>query len=295
MSFTCSACGAEAPGRIGSKEFRAVPGPCRACGKEAGITGHVTFSETVGVSATMSAVARNATTSRSTPAVDTERPEVNDSFNEVQRFVDMLIGLSDSDEIVTVGLASPVGAKVQAELAARVDVGLRGEYFRGRWLRRDEVLPESFRRPPSEKVKEPGRYNRGGDPVLYLARDVPTVLDEIGRVHAEERSLFVQRFVLDLPELRLVRLSPDVELPGSVLNQVMFFAERVPDNPSAAGVYRPTLFLRALAEELRVQALEFPSVRGGFPANANAVNLVVFGEAARMVEEQMDGEPEQAG
>jgi hypothetical protein len=244
------------------------------------------------MSAQMSAEAQSGATGRKVTAVDTTRPDLNEAFNLVQRFVSALRNVAASQDLDIPDSHRDIAETIRAEFGAAVTRGLERNYVRARWLLPNEVCPEQFLRPSQDRVRI-GRYNANGDRVLYLCRDSRTALAEItGSRPSEEHRCYVQKFAVRLPETNVVLLSPQMEKVSPALNRFLFMSETLPKDGNEAFVYRPTHLLRHWAETFGVAAVEYPSVRAGFPNAENAANLVVFGPTAQLVEEMMVGDPE---
>lgn len=286
-SFECGDCGGEIDGWRGPTEFVAPGGSCPQCGAEPyELVGCLTLDESVGLSDNALADGINAATGRVQALLDSRSPQVNERFVAVQTFVARLVGLPTGEPLLDLMEASAVSKTIASEFRAAKTTGIAGAHWRAGWLDPGAEASADFGRPPLASV---GRYNPEGDRVLYLSADGATALAEIRRGgNADGQQPYGQRFELALQGVAVCRVLPD---PKGNTGALLYLSEAAPEEGAAAAAYRPTHFLRALAEAEGVAAIEYPSVRGGFQTNRNAINLVLFGEAATLAEAMAVGGP----
>lgn len=291
-SIACKNCGGILDAWTGCKVVAPVRGLCPHCGVDAGINVKIQFSTGIALSSEVSAVAQGTRTGRTVTALDTRRPVVNAAFNAAQAFINALQQIPISESLAIPVAHQEAAAEIERDFVAAVTVGLDREYVRARWLLPDSVDRSQFFRPPPQFVRV-GRYNAMGDRVIYLCRNVPTACAETdGGQSRSEQLRYVQKFSIRLPGQRVVCLSRQMEQQYPALNRFLFLSERVPTDRNECSAYRPTHLLRMWAETHGVVAIEFPSVRAGFPIVEEAVNLVAFGETAKRIEAMMIGEPQ---
>jgi hypothetical protein len=260
---------------------------CPGCGGHGGQFAARFDAGTVGQSMSATATASNMV-GRSIQVLDTNDDQVNALVNEVQQFAAQLTRGPADESLLEFGTGVPVGTRIADEFVKSVSIGLTGSYYRGRWLAENEVAEHQFTRPPG--VQRAGRYNLSGDSVLYLASDASVVHSELARREEAGKALFVQEFALQLDDVRVV----SVQGPGltAELDALLFFSETIPteasDDPAS---YRPSQFLRLLADREDVEAIVFPSVRAGFPGVSASLNVVLLGSAAAQAETMVSGSP----
>jgi hypothetical protein len=147
--------------------------------------------------------------------------------------------------------------------------------------------------PPVNKQKV-GRYNQSGNHVLYLSRTAKTTAAECPPI-VDRPVLFIQKFALKLPDLRMVSLELDLESKHPFLHYVLLDSEYVPEEPhefpNVRYPYRATHFLAHLANINNVSGIEYPSVRGDFQNNPNAINFVMLNQSVIMAESMTEGVP----
>lgn len=258
---------------------------CPGCGENGGDFDAHFHAGTIGLSTSATAVASNGV-GREIQVLDTKDEQLNQLINEVQYFAETLTRGPGDASLLDFGLQTPIGQRIVDEFVSSASTGLAGTYFRGRWLFEDEVAPGEFMRPPTQQ--RPGRYNLDGDNVLYLACSRDVVLDELReRDKGDGKSLYIEEFDLRLDDVRVA--SVHGQNLQSALDALLFFSESFPidssDDPSS---YRPSQFLRLVADHHGIDAVVYPSVRAGFPG-ASSLNLVVFGSAAGHAEGMMTG------
>ena len=170
--------------------------------------------------------------------------------------------------------------------------------YRSRRFRVDGADPtsEEFKAPPIG-TQSPLRYNEGGDQrVLYLSSNAGLAALECDATVDKPR-VFVQRFDLNLPDRRIVRLRPDLEARFPHLHYLMFDSEYLPTHghefANVRNPYRATHFLAYLCAAADVSAIEYPSVRRGSHGFGSDVNLAIFGDAIDEAQAQMSGAPVQ--
>ncbi|HEX3244850.1 MAG TPA: RES domain-containing protein [Chloroflexota bacterium] len=178
-------------------------------------------------------------------------------------------------------LRFPVARQILAEAQRAAHRGLHGEYWRARILASSVPRPEpsEFGPPPRHK-RTRGRYNEGKDLVLYLARTPETAVSECSA--NEDRTIFVQQFGLQLENARVLQFTADLERDFPHLHYLLLESEFL---PAEAGFvpdpYRATHYVAFICRLLGIAGVEYASLKGGFKEDPDAVNLVLFGPAAR--------------
>jgi RES domain len=170
-------------------------------------------------------------------------------------------------------LFDSVAWRIYRELDASAEGwATKREYFRGRLLNEGEAVPSDFGPPPGRRV---GRYNERGHRAWYLSRTAPTAAAEM-RGDADRRFVAIQRFNFTGDGIRVARVPNDLSERAPYLYYFMMGCENTEESGLGAAYLRPTHFLAAACRHLSIGALEYPSVRGRFPNEPNAINLVVF-------------------
>jgi hypothetical protein len=104
--------------------------------------------------------------------------------------------------------------------------------------------------------------------------------------------VFLQKYDLDLHSVRFIRLDTTLEQTAPRLNFLLLESEYLPQESSLyPEPYRATQFLAYLCRRLDILAVEYPSVRGGFKDNPDAVNLVLLDSAVCLAATMSAGEP----
>jgi hypothetical protein len=112
--------------------------------------------------------------------------------------------------------------------------------------------------------------------VLYLCRDQGTVVAEC--IYTPEKPcLYVQAFDIQLPLARVLKLDADLEKDFPSLHYFLLESEYSEEGTTFVKFpYRATHFLAEVCRRLDIDAVEYPSIRGGYKDNRDAVNLVIF-------------------
>ena len=189
-------------------------------------------------------------------------------------------------------LTRPTVWPILKELASVATPGLHGQYFRSRRFP-EGASPESSGDlgPPPPERQSPGRYTAPGSLVFYLSRNPKTAALEAGDDSQKPR-VFLQKYQFDLPSIIWIRLDPDLEARAPRLNFLMLESEYLPEESHLFPYpYRATQFLAFLCRLLGILAIEYPSVRGRYVDDSEAVNLVILGEAVATASTMSVGEP----
>lgn len=218
------------------------------------------------------------------------------AHHEVQAFVLQLCDLDalDWSELLT---RNTVADTIHEQFQAASTTGIRGMFYRSCAFSVDAQAPSSADlRAPPVPVQSAGRYNEGGRRVLYLSTDSRVAALECSATPDKPR-VYVQRFDLNLPHRRIVRLELDMEARFPHLHYLMLDSEYLPTRghefANVRNPYRATHFLAYLCSIADVSAIEYPSVRGGAQGDRSGVNVAVFGEAVEEAHAQMLGLPEE--
>jgi len=210
----------------------------------------------------------------------------------VQEFITKLCSTQSKPCWFWILICNPIAWRLFRQVSAAAQIGLRGTYFRSRRFAKDAPIPSSkdLGPPPLEKQGE-GRYTEGRDVVLYLSRNIETAAIESGPNKSKPK-IFIQRFDLGIPEIKVLRLAEDLEEKYPHLHYLLLDSEYLPEETWFAPVsYRATQFVAYLCRLKGVLAVEYPSVRGEYKSNPEAVNLVLFGKAADMAKDMTSGDP----
>lgn len=216
-------------------------------------------------------------------------PTANSS---VQSFVTEICSSPDSQSWFWTLISRPLAWKLYFQLESASRDGLKGSYFRARRFPEDKIRPavSELGPPPLSKQGE-GRYTCKNEVVLYLSRNSETAVLEIGLDESKPR-IFVQQFELSFPDAKVLVLNRDLEETNPHLHYLLLNCEYLPgDSLSIHNPYRATQFLSYLCRLRGIAAIEYPSVRGGFGTNRDAVNLVIFGNAVGEAEKMTVGNP----
>jgi hypothetical protein len=215
---------------------------------------------------------------------------------EVQAFVMELcktepLSLDWSDLLKTNALASTI----QQEFHAAATTLMPSSVYRSRHFGVDAANPTSKEfEAPHAGTQSPERYTEGDQRVLYLASTAALAALECDRTPDKPR-IFVQRFDLNLPYRRIVRVRLDLEARFPHLHYLMLDSEYLPTKghefANVRNPYRATHFLAYLCAAAGVSAIEYPSVRSGPLRPGSDVNLAIFGDAIDDAHAQMTGAP----
>jgi len=205
---------------------------------------------------------------------------VNDRPTEAPRVASFVHNLCSTDRIQNWGcllLTNSIAKSINREAKQAASIGIHGCYFRGRRFPLGQH-PESasdFGPPPPEK-RNKGRYNEYGKRVLYLCSDLRTVATERSYT-PKEPCLYVQTFDIQLDTARILKLNADLEDRFSHLHYFLLESEYAAEGTTFAKFpYRATHFIAEICRRLGIDAVEYPSIRGGYKDNSDAVNLVIF-------------------
>jgi RES domain-containing protein len=213
---------------------------------------------------------------------------------EVQDFVSELCRSSNTDWNRLLE-TNETAQRIHRDFVGAIRTSIRGTYFRAR------SFPASTSQPTSQKLWAPpaskqaiGRYNELGNRVLYLSRNVQTVVAECPTT-VEKPKLFIQKFLLNFPTRGMLPLELDLETNHPYLHYLLLDSEYVPEATAefanVRNPYRATHFLAHLGRLNGVSGIEYPSIRGGIQSASNAVNLVLMDEAVGEAEAMTDGLP----
>lgn len=177
-------------------------------------------------------------------------------------------------------LRHPIAWKLFKQAGEAAQNGLCGSYFRSRRFENDSQSPSaSDFGPPSLEDQRGGRYSEERARVLYLSATRQTAAVESGYDKSKPR-IFVQQFDFSLPEIKVLRLTNNLEERFPHLHYLLLASEYLPDeSPFLPEPYRATKFVAFLCRMRGISAVEYPSVRGDYKDNSNAINIVLFGNA----------------
>lgn len=167
-------------------------------------------------------------------------------------------------------------------------------YYRARRFPVDAAQPQpsssELGPPPLEKQGE-GRYTHGNDLVLYLSRTPKTAALECGTDLSKPR-IFIQQFKLSIPNMKVLYLNKNLEDSYPHLHYLLLDSEYLPNESAfVPNSYRATQFIAILCQLRLIAGVEYPSLRGDFVGNPNAVNLVLFGDAVDQASRMAVGNP----
>lgn len=192
-------------------------------------------------------------------------------------------------------IAEPIARSLYRDLGAVIGIGLKDTYYRARHFSAGSPVPlaSDFGPPPPSKQKK-GRYSEEKKPALYLSRDFKTAALESGATK-DEPIIYVQRFYLDIPQIIVAKFEIDLESKAQHIHYLLLASEYSEEDVQFLhDPHRATQFLAFLCWKWNVEAIEFPSVQGGYVDNPEAMNIVVFGKSIRTAIEMTAGEPEEA-
>ena len=186
----------------------------------------------------------------------------------------------------------PVAWRLFADLGRAASIGIDSTYFRSRRFHVGSPCPSSavFGPAPLEKQTE-GRYTEGKHSVLYLARTSELAALE-SPFDPDRPEIYVQEFEIVSRAWRVVRLDENLEGRAPTIQYLLLESEYLPEECEfVADPYRATQFLAFLCRLRGIQAVEYPSVRGGYEENPEAVNVAVLGPAADAAGRMVKGDP----
>jgi hypothetical protein len=189
-------------------------------------------------------------------------------------------------------ISSPLAWRLYKQINGASCGRINGAYYRGRRFQIDTAKPSSSELgpPPLEKQGE-GRYTQGKSVVLYLSRTPETSALESGTDPSKPR-IFIQKFELSIPNAKVLYLSKDLEDRYPNLHYLLVNSEYLPaENPFFPNPYRATQFVAFLCQLRGILAVEYPSVRGCFRKNPDAVNIVLFGRVVDQASTMAVGDP----
>jgi hypothetical protein len=203
---------------------------------------------------------------------------VNDRPTAAPRVASFVHNLCSTDCIQNWGfllLTNGIAKSIKREVKQAVSIGIQGPYFRGRRFPQGQEPQSVADFGPPEK-QDKGRYNEHGKRVLYLCRDQRIVVAEC--IYTSEKPcLYVQAFDIQLPLARILKLDADLEKDFPNLHYFLLESEYSAEGTNFVKLpYRATHFLAEVCHRLDIDAVEYPSIRGGYKDNRDAVNLVIF-------------------
>lgn len=189
-------------------------------------------------------------------------------------------------------LTSGTARSIYRETKRAVSVGIQGRYFRGRrFPQGKEPQSASDFSPPPPNRRDKGRYNEFGGKVLYLCRNLKTIVAECPYT-AEKPHLYVQTFDIQLDKASILKLDADLEERFPHLHYLLLESEYAAEGtPFVKFPYRATHFIARICRRLGVGAVEYPSVRGGYKDDRKAVNIVVFEPYCDSISDMAVGRP----
>ena len=230
----------------------------------------------------------SGTTGRSGYHIINNRPTAH---GRVTSFVTELCSTKHRQSWKWMLLTNCIARTIYREVKQAASVSIRGLYFRGRRFPsgQEPIGAVDFGPPPDKRGE--GRYNEYGKGVLYLCRNVSTVVAECA--HTDEKPcLFIQAFNIQLDAVRILRLDADLEKQFPYLQYTLLESEYAAEGTDFVRFpYRATHFIAEMCRRLDIGAVEYPSVRGGYKDNHEAVNLVVFEQYCDSVCDMMTGKP----
>lgn len=214
------------------------------------------------------------------------------SHAAIQSFVGKLCSSSKRISWYWVLLRHPISWKLFKQVGQAAQNGLCDSYFRSRRFANDSRSPSpSDLGPPALEKQGVGRYSEGKERVLYLSRTRQTAAVESRSDQLKPR-IFVQQFDLSLHEIKVLRLADDLEERFAHLHYLLLDSEYWPDeSPFVPNPYRATHFVAFLCRLRGISAVEYPSVRGNYRENSNAINIVLFGNAVDDAAQMTSGTP----
>lgn len=192
-------------------------------------------------------------------------------------------------------LRHPMAEKLVNDISEAIDTGLDAPLYRGQRLQEDasppveRLLAPTEKRLPDDVEPGPGRYNEGGEAVLYTCRKREIVPDEVPPGEGKPE-LYLVEFDVTLDNLIAIRLDETTEEEQPHLHHLLFLTEYPPKDKDL-DVYRATHLVREICRRLGIEAVEYPSVKGGYRDDREALNLVVFEAARPRVEDAVDKGP----
>lgn len=189
-------------------------------------------------------------------------------------------------------ISNPLAWRLYRQINSASCGGITGTYYRGRCFETDTAKPSpcELGPPPLEKQRE-WRYSQGKSVVFYLSRTCETAALET-RTAGSKPIIFIQKFKLSIPNAKVLYLSKDLEDRYPHLHYLLLDSEYLPaENSFVPNPYRATQFVAFLCQLRGILAVEYPSVRGCFRKNPDAVNIVLFGRAVDQASTMAVGDP----
>lgn len=211
---------------------------------------------------------------------------------QVQEFVKKICNISSKPYWLFVLIKYPLAWRLFIQVRSASKVGLKGDYFRSRAFSNGCSKPsaDSMGAPPLDKQGN-GRYTEGNDVVLYLSKNPRTAAIESSASNQKPR-IFIQQFCLNITRLRFLSLTNNLEDTHPHLHYLLLNSEYLIGEAShVSNPYRATQFISFLCRLCRVNAVEYPSVRGDFKKNPDAINLVIFGRFVTEATKMMNRDP----
>lgn len=235
----------------------------------------------------------SGTTGRRYPFLRDDEPT---ECYQVQEFALALCQSREPQDWTAIFSDYPAARILDAQIRQAAKLGLQEIYYRGIAFPEAAVPESSDFGPPN--VQEENRYNEAGQRALYLAKTLATVVEETSP--PEGQDLFVQKFALAFADVKVLVLDEDMETTFPHLHCLLLYAERIPleaeqleQSPSSPfpQPYKVGHFIRHVCDSHSIVAVQYPSVRGGYKARADAVNLALFGSTINQVLTMTRGDP----
>jgi hypothetical protein len=186
----------------------------------------------------------------------------------------------------------PVAWRLFADLGRAASIGIDATYFRSRRFRAGSPPTFScdFGPPPRGKQRD-GRYTEGKHSVLYLAR-TPNLAALESPCDPARPEIYIQGFRIVSRSLKVVHLNKDLEARAPIIQYLLLESEYLPGECGfVSNPHRATQFLAFLCRLRGIQAVEYPSVRGGYKEDPGAINLAILGPAVDAVRVMVRGRP----
>ena len=210
---------------------------------------------------------------RRSSQIDVDRP--GDAIR-VDQIVEQLI--SGTHTVADVDAA--VVDRLVREAEQLVTIGLHGTFFRGRYDDGTQLRSTQF--GPAPVSASAARYKLPNEVVWYAAWNERTVHAELGK----SRAIWVQSFLIDAPNVRVLRALPHDSKDASAFHHLLTKSES-----HDANSYRASLLVREIAARLAVDVMEYPSVRLPYHADREGVNVIAWGDAAQELSAVPHGAP----
>jgi len=156
-------------------------------------------------------------------------------------------------------------------LSARTVGGQCLVCFRGRFIRRGYPHGAESIGPPCRQQAAAGRYNKEGEPVLYLCDTEDGVKREFG-VQKKRGRLFCQRFSIPISALRIADFRGGD--PNSMTSQVFSIAEDCGVQGRGPDSYTFSQTVAEIVRQARFDGMVIPGVRGD--RERHYCNVVIF-------------------